>query len=216
MDTLKAILDSGVIAIIRSDSDQGLLETARALAAGGVRALEVTMTTPGALDAIRAISRQSNDQFVLGAGTVLDAESARLAILAGAEFIVSPGFDLGAVQTAKSYGKVVCPGALTPTEVIAAWSAGADLVKIFPASVGGPDYIKAIRAPLPQVRLLPTGGVDVANAGEYIRAGAAAVAMGGSLVNAKAIAQGQWDRITQTARQALAAVVDARTAMART
>jgi len=210
MDTLQTILDSGVIAIIRSDSDTGLLQTARALSAGGVRALEVTMTTPGALEAIRSIAAQAGGQFVLGAGSVLDAEAARQAIEAGAQFLVSPGTDLGVIQTAKRLGKVVLPGALTPTEVITAWNAGADLVKIFPASLGGPDYIKALRAPLPQVRLVPVGGVEVANAAAYIRAGAAAVAMGGSLVNAKLIAAGAWDQIAQAARAALQAVASAR------
>jgi 2-dehydro-3-deoxyphosphogluconate aldolase/(4S)-4-hydroxy-2-oxoglutarate aldolase len=210
MDTLQTILDSGVIAIIRSDSDTGLLQTARALSAGGVRALEVTMTTPGALEAIRSIAAQAGGQFVLGAGTVLDAEAARQAIEAGAQFLVSPGTDLGVIQTAKRLGKVVLPGALTPTEVITAWNAGADLVKIFPASLGGPEYIKGLRAPLPRVRLVPVGGVEVANAAAYIRAGAAAVAMGGSLVNAKLIAAGAWDQIAQAARAALQAVASAR------
>jgi 2-dehydro-3-deoxyphosphogluconate aldolase/(4S)-4-hydroxy-2-oxoglutarate aldolase len=210
MDTLQTILDSGVIAIIRSDSDTGLLQTARALSAGGVRALEVTMTTPGALEAIRSIAAQAQGQFIVGAGTVLDAEAARQAISAGAQFLVSPGTDLGVIQTAKRLGKVVLPGALTPTEVITAWNAGADLVKIFPASLGGPDYIKALRAPLPRVRLVPVGGVEVANAAAYIRAGAAAVAMGGSLVNTQLIAAGAWDQITQTARAALQAVASAR------
>lgn len=210
MNTLQAILDSGVIAIIRCDSGEGLLDTARALAKGGVRALEVTLTTPGALEAIRSISQQSDGQFATGAGSILDAESARMAILAGAEFLVCPGLDMGVIQMAKRYGRVVLPGALTPTEVIAAWSAGADLVKIFPASIGGPDYIKALRGPLPQVRMVPVGGVEVANAGAYIKAGASAVAMGGSLVNAKLIAAGQWDQITQTAQAALQAVSQAR------
>jgi 2-dehydro-3-deoxyphosphogluconate aldolase/(4S)-4-hydroxy-2-oxoglutarate aldolase len=210
MDTLQTILDSGVIAIIRSDTDEGLLQAAQALAAGGVRALEVTLTTPGALEAIRAISRQARGQFVLGAGSILDSQSAQMAILAGAEFLVSPGLDLGVIQTAKHYGKVVCPGALTPTEVITAWSNGADLVKIFPASLGGPEYLKALRAPLPRVRMVPVGGVEVSNIPAYIQAGAAAVAMGSSLVNAKLIAQKRWDQITQTARTAIEAVAEAR------
>jgi 2-dehydro-3-deoxyphosphogluconate aldolase/(4S)-4-hydroxy-2-oxoglutarate aldolase len=206
-ETLATILETRIIAIIRSDSAAGLIETANALARGGVKAIEVTMTTPGALEAISAAAKQSGGQFVVGAGTILDGESARLAILAGAEFLVMPGLSLDAIEVGKRFGKVVCPGALTPTEIVAAWQAGADIVKVFPAScVGGPDYIKALKAPLPQVRLMPVGGVDLSNARVYIDAGACAIAAGSALVNAKLIAQGNWDQITQVARQYVAAV----------
>jgi 2-dehydro-3-deoxyphosphogluconate aldolase/(4S)-4-hydroxy-2-oxoglutarate aldolase len=210
MDTLRTILDTGIVAIVRSDSPAGLVETVRALAAGGVRAIEVTMTTPGALAAIAAAAGQAGGQFVIGAGSVLDSESARAAILAGAEFLVAPNTDVSTIAMAKRYGKVVCPGALTPTEVVTAWQAGADLVKIFPASFTGPAHIRALAGPLPQVRFMPVGGVDLANAAEFIRAGAAALGIGGSLVNSKLIAAGQWDRITEAARQYVAAVREAR------
>lgn len=206
-ETLATILETRIIAIIRSDSAAGLIETANALARGGVKAIEVTMTTPGALEAISAAAKQSGGQFIVGAGTILDGESARLAILAGAEFLVMPGLSLDAIEVGRRFGKVVCPGALTPTEIVAAWQAGADIVKVFPAScVGGPDYIKALKAPLPQVRLMPVGGVDLSNAKAYIEAGACAIAVGSALVNAKLIAQGNWDQITEVARQYVAAV----------
>ena len=209
-DTLGTILETGIIAIIRSDSPSGLIETVRALAAGGVRAIEVTMTTPGALEAIRAAARDNRGDFLIGAGSVLDAESAQKAIDAGAEFLVMPCVDLGAIRTAKRCGKVVCPGALTPTEIVTAWQAGADIVKVFPASSVGPAYIKAVRAPLPHVRLMPVGGVDLGNIDAYVKAGACAVAVGGNLASARTIAQGDWARMTETARHYVAAVAAAR------
>jgi 2-dehydro-3-deoxyphosphogluconate aldolase/(4S)-4-hydroxy-2-oxoglutarate aldolase len=197
MDALRTILDTGIVAIIRSDSPAGLGQTVRALAAGGVRAIEVTMTTPGALAAIADVAGQGGQEYVIGAGSVLDAESARAAILAGAEFLVAPVTDLNTIRLAKRYGKVVCPGAFTPTEVLAAWA--------------GPAYIKALAGPLPQVRYMPVGGVDLTNARDFIRAGACALGIGGSLVSSKLIAAGQWGRITDTARQYVAAVAEART-----
>jgi len=211
-DTLQTILESGIIAIIRSDSAAGLVETAWALAAGGVRAIEVTMTTPGALEAIAAAARENRGDFLIGAGSVLDADSARQAIAAGAEFLVMPCVNLGAIQEARRAGKVVCPGAFTPTEIASAWHAGADIVKVFPASTVGPAYIKAVRAPLPHVRLMPVGGVDLENVAAYIAAGACAVAVGGNLVSAPVIARGDWARITETARRYVAAVTAARQA----
>ncbi len=210
MDTLATILDTGVIAIIRLDTSEGLIRAAEALAAGGVRAIEVTMTTPGALAAISALAEQAGDDTVVGAGSILDSESARAAILAGAEFLVMPNTDLGAIQVAKRYGKVVCPGALTPTEVVTAWQAGADAVKGFPSSLGGPAYIKALKGPLPQVRLVPVGGVSPENAGDFIAAGACAVGIGGKLVNAKLIADEAWDTIAASARAAIESVARGR------
>jgi 2-dehydro-3-deoxyphosphogluconate aldolase/(4S)-4-hydroxy-2-oxoglutarate aldolase len=209
-DTLKTILDSGLIAIMRSDSSAGLLETARALARGGVRAMEVTLTTPGALETISAVAKESRGEFLIGAGTVLDAESARQAISAGAEFLVSPSVSVEVIQTAKRHGKVVCPGALTPTEIVTAWQAGADLIKVFPAFAVGPAYIKAVLAPLPQVRLMPVGGVDLGNLAAYFKAGACAVAVGGGLINKERIEKGQWDLIAETAREYVEAVAKAR------
>ncbi len=209
-DTLTSMLESGLIAIIRSDRPQGLFETANALADGGVKALEITLTTPGALEAISNLASASKGKFVVGAGSVLDAESARAAILAGAEFLVMPNLNIDAIELAKRYGLIICPGALTPTEIVTAQQAGADLIKIFPASTFGPGYIKAIRGPLPQVRLVPVGGMNLENIGYYFRAGASAVGVGGSLVNSKLIAKGNWAAITDLARQYVQAVQIAR------
>jgi 2-dehydro-3-deoxyphosphogluconate aldolase / (4S)-4-hydroxy-2-oxoglutarate aldolase len=214
-DTLQTILDSGVVAVIRSDVSTGLLEAARALAAGGVRAIEVTMTTPGAVEAIAALTAESRGEFAVGAGTVLDADAARRVIDAGAEFLVSPNLDVEMIREARAAGKVVCPGALSPTEIWTAWQAGADLVKVFPVScVGGPAYIKAVRAPLPQVRLMAVGGVEAATAGSYIAAGASAVGLGQSLINTRLIKEAVWDRITETARRCVEAVAQARRGVA--
>ena len=214
-ETLETILADGVIAIVRSDSAAGLIQTVRALAAGGLRAIEVTMTTPGALEAIRAAAGECGGDYIIGAGSVLDGESARLSILAGAEFLVMPTVSLDAVAVAKRYGKVACPGALTPTEIVRAWEAGADIVKVFPASVSGPGYIRALAGPLPQVRTMPVGGVNLANTPAYIEAGACAVGVGGALVNRKTIAAGDWPQITETARQYVQAVAAARAAAGR-
>ncbi len=210
IDALHTILESGVVAIIRADSPTGLVEAGRALARGGVRAIEVTMTTPGALDAVTRLAEEAGDDFVAGAGSVLDPETARAAILAGAEFLVMPTTDLATIELARRYGKVVCPGALTPTEVLSAWEAGADLVKVFPASLGGPAYIKALRGPLPQVRLMPVGGVSAENCADYIRAGACAVALGSGLVKRDLLAAADWEGITNVARQVVSAVRGAR------
>ena len=209
-DILTSILESGLVAIIRSDRPQGLFETASALAEGGVKALEITLTTPGALVAISNLATASKGKFIVGAGSVLDAESARAAILAGAEFLVMPNLNTGAIELAKRYGKIICPGALTPTEIVNAQQAGADLIKIFPASSLGPGYIKAILAPLPQVCLVPVGGINLENVADYFRAGAAAVGVGGSLVSSKLICQGDWAAITELARKYVRVVQSAR------
>jgi 2-dehydro-3-deoxyphosphogluconate aldolase/(4S)-4-hydroxy-2-oxoglutarate aldolase len=207
---LKRILDAGVIAIVRLDSAGQLGQVARAIKAGGVDVIEFTMTTPGALDIIAASSREFGEQVLLGAGTVLDAETARAAILAGARFIVSPTLNPATVELCHRYSAIAVPGTFTPTEILTAWEWGADLVKVFPASTGGPGYIKAVLAPLPQVRLVPTGGVNLKNAADYIQAGAAAVAVGGSLVNKKLVAAGDFNALTETARGLVAAVRQAR------
>jgi 2-dehydro-3-deoxyphosphogluconate aldolase/(4S)-4-hydroxy-2-oxoglutarate aldolase len=209
-DTLRTILETGVVAIIRADVPTGLVEAGRALAAGGVKCIEVTMTTPGALEGVGALAEQAEGEFVVGAGSVLDPETARAAILAGAEFIVMPTTNPAAIELAKRYGKVVCPGALSPTEVLAAWEAGADVVKVFPASLGGPAYLKALKAPLPQVRMMPVGGVSPENAGDYVRAGACAVALGSALVTTERVREGQWDTIAEAARRTVEAVREAR------
>lgn len=208
--SLGRILDAGVVAIVRLDSAGQLGEVARAIKAGGADVIEFTMTTPGALEIIAAASSEFGDQVLLGAGTVLDAETARAAILAGARFIVSPTLNGATVDLCHRYSAVAVPGAFTPTEILTAWEWGADLVKVFPAGVGGPGYIKDVLAPLPQVRLVPTGGVSVENAADFIKAGAAAVAVGSSLVNKDLVAAGDFKTLTEKARGLVAAVRGAR------
>lgn len=175
--------ESGVVAIMRARSSDELLEAAEAVRAGGVTAIEVTLTTPGALDLVHNATHRYGDKVLFGAGTVLDPESARAAILAGAQFVVAPVVSVATIAMCRRYAVPVLAGAYTPTEVLAAWEAGADLVKVFPASVGGPGFIKALRGPLPQVRLVPVGGVDLHNAAAFIRAGAEVVGVGGELIS---------------------------------
>lgn len=206
MRTLQRILDGGIVAIVRSTDSSRLVEAAQALAAGGVTALEITLTVPNALEVIRAVRKTLDEAVIVGAGTVLDAETARGAILAGAEFIVSPVLKPSVIRLCRRYDKPVMPGAFTPTEILSAWEAGADVVKVFPADVGGPAYLKAIRAPLPQVRLMPTGGVDLNTAADFLRAGACCLGIGSQLVEAKALAQGDFDRIRDLARRFVAVV----------
>lgn len=207
---IQRVLEAGVIAIVRLDSAGQLGQVARAIKAGGADVIEFTMTTPGALDIIASSTREFGEDVLLGAGTVLDAETARAAILAGAQFIVSPTLNAATVELCHRYSVIAVPGTLTPTEILTAWEWGADLVKVFPASVGGPGYIKGVLAPLPQVRLVPTGGVNMQNAADYIKAGAAAVAVGGSLVDKKLVAVGDFGALTETARGLVAAVRQAR------
>jgi 2-dehydro-3-deoxyphosphogluconate aldolase/(4S)-4-hydroxy-2-oxoglutarate aldolase len=204
------LLAGGVVAIVRLDEGAVLAEVAEALIAGGVTALEFTLTTPGALEALAAVAARHGDELLLGAGTVLDAETARTAILAGAEFIVSPVTDLPTITLCRRYGKVCLPGAFTPTEMLRAHEAGADLIKLFPATAVGPRYIRDVLAPLPLLRIVPTGGIGPDNAGEYIAAGAVAVAMGSSLVDNATVRAGRFAVITERARQAVAAVRAAR------
>lgn len=208
--SLKRILDVGVIAIVRLDSAGQLGQVARAIKAGGADIIEFTMTTPGALDVIAASARDFGDEVLLGAGTVLDAETARAAILAGAQFIVSPTLNPATVELCHRYSVIAMPGTFSPTEILTAWELGADLVKVFPAGAGGPGYIKDVLAPLPQVLLVPTGGVNLQNAADYIQAGAAAVAVGSSLVNNKLVAAGNFGALTETASGLVAAVRQAR------
>lgn len=208
---LARLIDSGVVAVVRVPDAGQLIKLAEALEEGGVTSIEFTMTTPGALKMMEEAVATFGDRILLGAGTVLDGETARAAILAGAEYVVGPNLNLDVIRVCRRYGKIVVPGALTPTEVLAAWEAGADMVKIFPvAAVGGPEYVKSLLAPLPQVKLLPTGGVDATNAAEFIKAGAVAVGVGGKLVDRKLIAEGRLDLITENARQLLRAVAEAR------
>ena len=193
--------ESGVIAIMRAKSPDQLLAAAEAILAGGVDAIEVTMTTPGALEVVRQATSRYGDEVMLGVGSVLDAETARAALLAGAMFVVSPTFNGKVVELCKRYSVPVIPGAYTPTEILTAWESGADFVKVFPAEVGGPGYIKAVKAPLPQVRLIPVGGVDLETTAEFIRAGADAVGVGSALISQKLLDQGDFAEITRRARR---------------
>lgn len=208
---LEQIKTAGLIPIIRIDSADRAKRIADAILQGGIPCLEVTLTTPGALEVISSLRAEFGTDFAIGAGTVLDAESARAAISAGALFTVSPNTRRETIELCRRYGVVSCPGAMTPTEVVVAWEQGADLVKVFPVdNVGGPAYIKALRAPLPQIDLVPTGGVDLSNVAEHIKAGAAAVGVGSSLMSKKLIAAEDWAGIADLARQFTAAVQAAR------
>ncbi len=202
IETIRAV---GLLPVLRADSPEQALAIAHALDAGGVTVLEVTMTVPGALTVIERLIAEKGDSILVGAGTVLDAETARAAMLAGAQFIVSPALNLATVEICRRYSVAVFPGALTPTEVLAAWQAGADAVKVFPASaMGGAKYLKALKAPFPQIDLIPTGGVSLANAREFLEAGALALGVGGELVDARAIETGYPETITENARKYLA------------
>jgi 2-dehydro-3-deoxyphosphogluconate aldolase/(4S)-4-hydroxy-2-oxoglutarate aldolase len=201
---------TGLIAIVRLDSSAELVQAAKAIAAGGVSVIEFTLTTPGALRTIEAAVKELGSEVLIGAGTVLDAETARAAILAGAEFVVAPTLSTDVIEMCHRYDKVVIPGAYTPTEILSAWEQGADFVKLFPAEVGGPAYLKAVRAPLPQVKLIPVGGVTLETAGPFIRAGAAALGVGSNLVDKKAVAEGRFTQLTSVAQALSQAVLEAR------
>lgn len=205
-ESLKRILDGGIVAVVRSESSESLVKVVEALADGGVTAAEITFTVPDALDVIRDAKRAIGDALVLGAGTVLDPETARAALLAGAEYLVAPTFNPDVIRLCRRYDKAVMPGAFTPTEVLGAWEAGADVVKVFPADAVGPAYLKALRGPLPQIRLMPTGGVDLNTAEAFLRAGACCLGVGGSLVEPKAVAAGDFARIQDLAARYIAIV----------
>lgn len=197
--TLSRVLDCGVIAVVRSDSPEQLVSVVSALADGGVTVAEITFTVPDAIEVIKSVRRTLGDRVLLGAGTVLDPETARAALLAGAEFLVSPTVNLDVIRMARRYGKIMMSGAFTPTEVLTAWEGGADVVKIFPAEIGGPAYLKTLRGPLPQVRLMPTGGVDLTTAEAFLRAGACCLGVGSQLVEPAAVKAGDWARLTERA-----------------
>jgi 2-dehydro-3-deoxyphosphogluconate aldolase/(4S)-4-hydroxy-2-oxoglutarate aldolase len=212
--TVSKILEVGVVPIIRTASSKTALEAARAVHRGGIHLLEVTMTVPGALGVLEALADELGDGLLLGAGSVLDPETARAAMLAGARFIVTPGLSVRTVEICKRYSVAALPGALTPTEVITAWEAGADLVKIFPVdNMGGPAYIKALKAPLPQIDMVPTGGVDLQNLADFFEAGASAVAVGSSLMNKIALKEGRYEVIEAAAKDFLRVAAAARTAV---
>lgn len=213
-NALDSIFASGIVAVIRADDGARLVEVAEALLTGGVTAMEVTFTVPSAPKVLEQVSDRLAGKITLGAGTVLDAATARIAILSGAEFIVSPHTDAEVIRLCRQYSVPVMPGALTPTEVVTAWRAGADIVKVFPSELTGPRYLKALHGPLPQVRLMPTGGVSLENAAEYIRCGAVALGVGGSLVDPRQVASGNLDSIQARAQQFVEVVREARRSIA--
>ncbi len=211
---LSFIIDVGIVPVVRAPSAESAVRAVEAIYEGGIRAAEITMTVPGALHALEKVADALGDKIVLGAGTVLDAETVRVCVLAGSEFFVSPGLKLETIEMARRYSKVSIPGALTPTEVLTAWDAGADIVKIFPCgNVGGPKYIRALKAPFPHIEMIPTGGVNLETAGEFLKAGACAVAVGAELVDAKSLREGRYDLIAEKARQYLAVIAKAREEM---
>jgi 2-dehydro-3-deoxyphosphogluconate aldolase/(4S)-4-hydroxy-2-oxoglutarate aldolase len=198
---LRQVLDSGIVAVVRSQDSQQLVEVVRALADGGVNVVEITMSVPNALDVLKQVRQALGDRVLLGAGTVLDPETARAVLLAGAEYIVSPTVNLEVIRLCQRYDKLVMPGAFTPTEILGAWEAGADIVKVFPAEVVGPAFFKALRGPLPQIRVMPTGGVDLTTAAAFLKAGACCLGIGSQLVEPEAVAKRNFDRIRDLAKQ---------------
>jgi 2-dehydro-3-deoxyphosphogluconate aldolase/(4S)-4-hydroxy-2-oxoglutarate aldolase len=211
---LSSIKDVGIVPVVRTPSAESAVKAIEAIHAGGIRAAEITMTVPGAVKALETVADKFGDKIVLGAGTVLDPETARICMLAGAEFFVTPSLKLATMEMVKRYGKVMCPGALTPTEVLTAWEAGADIVKVFPCgNVGGPKYIKALKAPFPQIETIPTGGVNLNTAGEFLKAGACAVAVGADLIDDKTIREGRFEIFEERARKYLEVVAKAREEM---
>ena len=211
-EVIKHIKDIGVIPVVRATTADEAMRAIDAIREGGISVLEITMTVPGAVKVIEEVANRYGNDALVGAGTVLDSETATACISSGAQFVVSPALNLDTIACCRDRDVVVMPGALTPTEVVQAWNAGADFVKVFPAgAVGGPTYLKALKAPLPQIELVPTGGVSLTTAGDFIRAGAAALGVGTDLVDIKAIREGQGALITERAKQFMEIVREART-----
>jgi len=201
-EVLRQIKDTGVIPVVRATTADEAMRAIDAIREGGISVLEITMTVPGAVGVIEQVAARFGNDALVGAGTVLDAETAKACILAGAQFIVSPALNMETIAYCREQDVAVMPGALTPTEVVQAWNAGADFVKVFPAgAVGGASYLKALKAPLPQIELVPTGGVSLKTAADFIKAGAAALGVGADLVDIKAIREGQAALITERAKQ---------------
>lgn len=207
----KRISEVGIIPVVRASSPKQAMQAAEAVCAAGISIVEITMTVPGAVDVIAQLTKNNPSGILIGAGTVLDVEAARRCVDAGAEFLLSPGFDRGVVEFANAQGKLMIAGALTPTEVYTAWKAGSDIVKVFPCgNVGGAKYIKALKAPLPQIPLVPTGGVNLETAADFIRAGSEALGIGGELVSQAALNSGNLQEITEIGKKYLAIVRQAR------
>jgi len=211
---LKILLDGGVVPVVRASSADDAMRIVDAIRQGGINTIEITMTVPDAIKVMEDVASKFGNEVLLGAGTVLDAETARMSILAGAQFVVSPCLNEALIRMCKRYSRIVIPGAMTPTEILKAWEMGADIVKVFPAgNLGGPGYIRAIKAPLPQVLLSPTGGVNLENAGEFIKAGSSIISVGNALVDRKAVAQGKFEVLTEKARRFLEEVKNARSGL---
>ncbi len=213
LEQMQRIEACGIVAIIRANSANELIKAAEAIHTGGVNVIEVTMTTPNALQVISDVSSAYRDAVLVGAGSVLDAETARAVMLAGAEFIVSPVTKPDVIEICNRYGKVVIPGAFTPTEILAAWEMGADYVKVFPSSGVGAAYIKDVKAPLPHIPLVPTGGINAENAAEFIAAGATSLGVGSALVNNQLIEDGEFELLTERAEKLIAEVQRARSSV---
>jgi 2-dehydro-3-deoxyphosphogluconate aldolase/(4S)-4-hydroxy-2-oxoglutarate aldolase len=210
-DSFASIIKIGIVPVVRASSAEHAIQAVEACRNAGLLAAEITMTVPGAIRALEKLADRFGDSMLLGAGTVLDAETARASILAGAEFLVSPNLRTATIEMAKRYSKAIFPGALTPTEILTAWEAGADAVKVFPCqSVGGASYIKSLKGPFPQIETIPTGGVTIDTIGAFLRAGACACGVGGELADATLMKQGRFDAIEDRARQFMAAVAQAR------
>jgi len=213
-EVIRRIRETGVIPVVRASSAEDAIQVVEAIKAGGISMLEITMTVPGAVQVIAQLVKRFGDETVVGAGTVLDPEVANACIAAGAQFIVSPALNLETIECCRDQDIPIMPGALTPTEVVTAWNAGADFVKVFPCgAVGGASYIKSLKAPLPQIELVPTGGVNLKTAASFIEAGAAAIGVGADLVDVKALRAGQPEKITEAARAYVEAVRSARASM---
>ena len=197
---LKILIESGIVPVVRASSADEAINIVDAIVKGGINIIEITMTVPDAIGVIKTIAEKFKDDILLGAGTVLNAETARASILAGAEFIVSPCFSEELIKICRRYSKIVIPGAMTPTEILKAWEMGADMVKVFPVgNLGGPKYIRALKAPLPQILLNSTGGVNLENAGEFIKAGTSVISVGSSLLDRKAISEKKFEVLTKKA-----------------
>jgi 2-dehydro-3-deoxyphosphogluconate aldolase/(4S)-4-hydroxy-2-oxoglutarate aldolase len=210
-EVLRRIAEVGVVPVVRASSAEEAMRVVEAIKEGGVTVLEITMTVPRALRVIEQLADRYGSEVVVGAGTVLDAETARACILAGASFVVGPALNTATIELCRRYSVAVMPGALTPTEVVTAWQAGADVVKVFPCNaLGGAKYLKSLKAPLPQVEMIPTGGVSLQTAAEFIEAGALALGVGADLVDTKAIRAGEAGKVTEAARAYVAAVRAAR------
>src|SRR5581483_4917465 len=211
------IVEIGIVPVVRAASAEQAILAAEAVATGGIPIVEITMTVPGAIEVITQLTRSVGSQVLVGAGTVLDAATAARCLEAGAEFLVSPGFDLRTVQLAQQHGKLMMAGALTPTEVITAYQAGSDFVKIFPCgSVGGPAYIRALKSALPHIPMVPTGGVNITTAAEFLRAGVSALGIGGELVSRAELEAGNVSAIAAAARRFAAIVSETRRSQVQT